>query len=157
MAPRKLRSYRQLLKGMPVASAEAQLMFLPGKVPKLLQAVLRSAAANAVHNNNMGRDSLVVRDVIVDGAFTMKRARAVSRGSSHGIIKRSSHITVLVEGDVTEKKRLRRKKAATASVGAESEKVPQLRKANRPARQTKISRASLKPAKTVTTHRRKSM
>lgn len=97
MAPRKIRQYRQLLKGLPVAEAEAQLRFLPGEAPSIIRKVLHSAIANAKHNFEIEAGNLKVIDVIIDGGFSLKRFQPVSRGMAHPILKRTSHVTVVIE------------------------------------------------------------
>ncbi len=112
MAPRKLRHYRELLKGLPTKEATAQLTFMPGQASALLLKVLRSAVANAAANLDISEDKLTVRDIIIDGGFTMKRFRPVSKGMAHPILKRTSHITVVVEelsGGTEQVKRKKRK------------------------------------------------
>ncbi len=96
MAPRKIRVYREAIKGLPVTVADAQLQFMPGQGPALLRKVLRAATANARHNFDIAADSLTVTDVIIDGGYAMKRFQPVSRGMAHPILKRMSHITIVV-------------------------------------------------------------
>ena len=130
IAPRKVRPYRQLVKGLPVALAESQLKFLPGKAPQLIRAVLRSAVANATTNFKLEPTSLVVADVVVDGGFSFKRFRPMSKGMAYSILKRTAHLTVLVEEGVsrgagapasTEKATKPRRRARTAVVGTTEE------------------------------------
>ena len=97
LSPRKVRIYRDLLKGLPVQVADSQLQFLPGKGPRIIRAVLRSAVANAQHNLKLTNAGLIVADVVVDGGFTFKRFRPASKGMAHPIIKRTAHVTVIVE------------------------------------------------------------
>ncbi len=97
MAPRKIALVRDVVRGLPVAEAQAQLKFMSGKASDIVGKVLNSAIANAVHNNELSSDDLVVRDLVVNGGFTMKRFNPVSRGMAHPIIKRTSHVTVVLE------------------------------------------------------------
>ena len=78
IAPRKLRIVINLIRG------------------KSVNAVLRSAAANAEHNFDMNVDNLVVSSAFVDQGPTMKRIHPRSRGQAFKILKRSSHVTVAV-------------------------------------------------------------
>jgi large subunit ribosomal protein L22 len=57
---------------------------------------VRSAAANADQNPNINVDSLVIRNLIVDQGPTLKRFRARARGRGSRILKRTSHITVIL-------------------------------------------------------------
>ncbi len=109
MAPRKLRRIRQAIIGLPVSDAQAQLRFLSGKASDIVLKVLQSAVANAAHNHDIPADKLTVSDLIINGAFTLKRFDPVSRGMAHPLIKRNSHVTVVV-ADGTSKEIATRKK-----------------------------------------------
>lgn len=111
MSPRKLRLMRSIVRGLPVAEADAQLRFMPGKAPQIVLKVLRSAVANAKHNFEAEAVNLVVTDLIVDEGFVMKRFNPVSRGMAHPIHKKTAHVTVLLEerGVKTKKKRAAKK------------------------------------------------
>lgn len=100
-----------MLKGLPVGEARLQLQYLPGRaVRDVVLAVLKSAVANAEHNLGLSAEKLTVRSVIVDSAFAMKRFRPASRGTAHPFVKRTSHITVTLEGEAGEKKKSAKKK-----------------------------------------------
>ena len=58
---------------------------------------VKSAMANATHNYQMDEDKLYVKACYANEGMTMKRFRAVSKGRGHKILKRTSHITVVVE------------------------------------------------------------
>lgn len=110
MAPRKIRQFRGALKGLSATEAKAQLTFMPGQAPALLRQVLNSAVANAKHNYDIPIENLRVADIIIDGGFALKRFRPVSRGMAHPILKRTSHLTVVVadtKSAVTSAKRKR--------------------------------------------------
>ncbi len=120
MAPRKIRPVATLVRGMNAQAAVDQLEFMPGKAPEILQAVIKSAMANAVHNNEMVEDSLRVVDAFVDEGTVMKRFQPASRGMAHSILKRSSHVTVMVDGEAkpkTAKKKVAKSDIATISAG----------------------------------------
>lgn len=87
-----------MLRGLPVADAQAQLMFLPSrKARDLLGAVLKSVVANASHNLQVAASDLKVSDIIINEGFAFKRFSPVSRGQAHPILKKTSHITVTLE------------------------------------------------------------
>jgi len=95
VTPQKARRIVDLIRGLP--AAEAQTV---GKV-------LDSAIANAEHNHDLDRDSLVVTQAYVDEGPTMKRFRPRAQGRAYRIRKRTSHITVVVtplEAPATRKK-----------------------------------------------------
>lgn len=96
MSPRKLRLLRGVVRGLPVKDAAAQLEYLPGKGPQIIQQVLRSAVANALHNHKLSAEQLTVADVVVGEATTMKRFQPVSKGQAHPIKKYTAHVTVVV-------------------------------------------------------------
>lgn len=100
MSPRKLRLLRSLLVGLPVKQAVAQLAYLPGKGPQIIDRVLRSAVANAKHNYELAEVNLKVSDLIIGEATTMKRFRPVSKGQAHPIKKYTAHVTIVVTDEV---------------------------------------------------------
>ena len=115
MSPRKLRLLREALIGVPAAQAKAQLQFLPGKAAQVLGKVLQSAVANAVHNFELKEDTLTVADVVVDGALSFKRYQPRSKGMANKIIKRTSHVTVVVD-DGSKKQAATGKKTAIDTI-----------------------------------------
>lgn len=110
MAPRKIRQYRDAIRGLSATEALAQLRFMHGQAPEILRDVLQSAVANALHNYDIPVANLKVADIIIDGGFALKRFRPVSRGMAHPILKRTSHVTIVVSdttnlGKTTKSKR----------------------------------------------------
>ena len=101
ISPRKVRGLDGAIKGKPVEVALDLLKFMPQKSAGLVGKVLRSAVANADQNENIDVDNLIVRNILVDQGPTLKRFRARARGRGSRILKRTSHITVIVaEEDV---------------------------------------------------------
>lgn len=101
ISPQKVRRITGAVKGKPVETALATLKFMPQKSAGLVGKVLRSAVANADQNENIDVDNLIVRNILVDQGPTLKRFRARARGRGSRILKRTSHITVIVaEADV---------------------------------------------------------
>ena len=96
IAPRKLRIVMNLIRGKNVNEAFAILQFTPKVGSEVIEKVLRSAVANAEHNNDMNVDNLVVSSCYVDQGPTMKRIHPRSRGQAFKILKHSSHVTVCV-------------------------------------------------------------
>ena len=62
-----------------------------------MKKVLLSAAANAEHNFGMDRGDLIVAEAFADQGPTLKRMQPVSKGRGHSILKRTSHITVILD------------------------------------------------------------
>lgn len=96
IAPRKLRIVMNLIRGKKVSEAFAILKFTPKVGSEVVEKVLRSAVANAEHNNDMNVDNLYVSTCFVDQGPTLKRIHPRSRGQAFSILKRTSHVTVVV-------------------------------------------------------------
>ena len=96
IAPRKLRIVMNLIRGKKVSEAFAILKFTPKVGSEVVEKVLRSAVANAEHNNDMNVDNLYVSTCYVDQGPTLKRIHPSSRGQAFKILKHSSHVTVCV-------------------------------------------------------------
>ena len=96
ISPQKVRALVDAVKGKPVDSALHMLKFMPTKAAGIVEKVMRSAVANADQNPDIDVDNLVVRNVIADQGPTMKRWKARARGRGTRILKRSSHITVIL-------------------------------------------------------------
>ena len=97
IAPRKARLVTELIKGKPVEEALTLLRFVPKKAARLVDKTLRSAVANAEQNPNIDVDTLYIKRIFVDGGPTMKRWRPRAMGRATKIIKRTSHITVILD------------------------------------------------------------
>ena len=97
ISPRKARLVTELIKGKPVEEALTILRFVPKKAARLVDKTLRSALANAEQNPNIDIDTLYIKRIFVDGGPTMKRWRARAMGRATKIIKRTSHITVILD------------------------------------------------------------
>jgi large subunit ribosomal protein L22 len=96
ISPQKARLVADQVRGLPVDKALEVLAFSPKKAAVLLKKVLESAIANAEHNEGADIDELTVAKVFVDEGPTMKRIMPRAKGRADRILKRSSHITVVV-------------------------------------------------------------
>ncbi|MCP3922207.1 MAG: 50S ribosomal protein L22 [Desulfobacterales bacterium] len=96
ISPQKVRKIVGAIKGKPVEFSLNTLKFMPQKAAGLVEKVMRSAVANADNNNELDVDTLIVKNVIVDQGPTLKRFRARARGRGARILKKSSHITVVL-------------------------------------------------------------
>ena len=96
ISPQKCRLVVDQIRAKPVARALEILQFSPKKAAPLIRKTLESAIANAEHNEGADIDDLWVQTACVDEAPSLKRMRARARGRSARILKRSSHITVVV-------------------------------------------------------------
>lgn len=96
MSPQKVRLVLNTIRGKPVNEALAILRFLPHKATVPIAKVVKSASANAENNFNLDPDELVVVRAFADEGRTLKRYRPRARGRANQILKRSSHVTVVV-------------------------------------------------------------
>ncbi len=96
ISAQKARLVADLVRGMPVAKASNVLIYTNKKAAHLLRKVLLSAVANAENNLGADVDELKITRIFVDEGPTMKRMRARAKGRGTRILKRTSHITVVV-------------------------------------------------------------
>ncbi len=97
MSPYKVRRALALIRGKSVNEAAAILEYATIISAEPVKKVLLSAAANAEHNFGMDRGDLVVAEAYADQGPTLKRMNPVSKGRAHSILKRTSHITVVLD------------------------------------------------------------
>jgi len=95
-SPRKVRLVLDVVRGEPVREALAILKFMPQHAARDVASVLASATANAENNFEMDPEDLVVSRIFANEGPTFKRYRAKARGQGTRILKRTSHITVVV-------------------------------------------------------------
>ncbi len=95
-SPQKARLVADQIRGLPVDKALDVLTFSNKKAAVLVKKVLESAIANAEHNDGADIDELTVAKVFIDEGPTMKRIKTRAKGRADRILKRSSHITVVV-------------------------------------------------------------
>ncbi len=96
IAPRKVRSVSDLVKGMSVNDAEAQLMAQRRRPAKALLKLLRSAVADAKNNKRWNADHLYIADFRVDQGPMLKRRLPRARGSASPIQKKMSNVTLVL-------------------------------------------------------------
>ena len=97
ISPQKARLVADLVRGKDVESAINMLRFMPKKGARILRKVIESAVANASQNETIDVDTLFVKKVVVDGGPMLKRIRPRAMGRATKILKRSSHITVILD------------------------------------------------------------
>lgn len=97
IAPRKVDRILKLIRGKAVQDAFATLQFMPQSGARYIEKVLKSAVANAEHNNKLTRDSLVVSKAVANNGILLKRYRAGGKGSAKRIKKYASHIVIAVK------------------------------------------------------------
>lgn len=99
ISPRKVRPLVDLVRGKKVDEALALLKFAPTPTARVVAKVVKSAVANAENNFQLSPSDLKIVTIFADEARTLKRFRPRSRGRTSPILKRSSHITVIVAGE----------------------------------------------------------
>lgn len=138
IAPRKVRSVIRIISGLPVADAEAQLVFRKERAARPILKLLRSAVANA-KNKGLNAEGLYVSSIWADEGPTLKRWLPRARGIATPLHKKFSHVTiVLSEGS---------KKSRFSMVSPSSKKAVKGKKPKGENRKDKKN----KPAKTKKT------
>ena len=99
ISPRKMRLVADLVRGKSVEEAMNILKFTPTPGARALAKVVKSAAANAENNRQLTPGGLKVAKLFIDQGHTIHRSRAKSRSHVAPWLRRSSHITVVVEGE----------------------------------------------------------
>lgn len=100
ISPRKVRQVISLIKGKRADNAVNLLDFTPRKAAKILGKVLRSAMANAEQQGaQLSPERLFVKNAYADGGPSLKRWRPKARGRANRILKRTSHITIIVSDE----------------------------------------------------------
>jgi len=97
ISPRKVQIVCDLIRGKDTRTAEAILMQTPKAASELLLKLLKSACADAENNHEMNPDALYVSETYANPGPILKRGMARARGGYARILKRTSHITVVVK------------------------------------------------------------
>jgi large subunit ribosomal protein L22 len=103
ISPFKAREVTREIQGLPVSAALDVLAFTPKKAALLINQTLKSAIANAENNANLKADGLVVKEAVVGEGPTIKRMKTRARGSGAQILKRTSHIRIVLTDEKPEK------------------------------------------------------
>jgi len=94
---RKVRIVLDLIRGKDANEALGILKFTPNHAARDIAKVLKSAMANASHNNQLDSSKLYVKECFANEGVTIKRFMPRAKGRATPIMKRTSHITVVVE------------------------------------------------------------
>lgn len=136
--PRKARLVLDEVRGKSANEALAMLKFVPNRAAQHIRQIIESAIANAEHNYAMDREILRISRAYVDQGPSLKRIQPRAMGRAYRILKRTSHITVILSEDeslrkVVQKTRGKRadrgKKETVAGASARAEKRPRATKA----------------------------
>ncbi len=97
ISPRKVKIVLDLIRGKDTETAMAILRHTPKAASEYLTKLLKSAVANAEHNNQMDASKLYVSECFVCPGPILKRMMPRAKGSSNRILKRTSHVTIAVK------------------------------------------------------------
>ena len=144
ISPFKAREVTRAIQGLPVSAALDLVAYSPKKAAALVSKTLKSAVANAENNANLKVEGLVVKEAIVGEGPTMKRMMARARGSGSRILKRSSHIRIVLTDEVkieTRETRKAEQKAARKKAGEAKAQDGEDVKAKKPKKHKKAKKS----------------
>ena len=98
-SPRKVRLIADLVRGKSVEDALAMLSIMPQRAAKQVRKAVKAASANAENNHDMVASELRIARIFANEGPTLKRFRPRARGRVSPLLKRSSHITVVVSDE----------------------------------------------------------
>jgi large subunit ribosomal protein L22 len=128
ISPRKVRLTADLVRGLSVENALSQLNFNAKLARFPLIKLINSAVANAVHNFELEKNNLVIKEIRVDGGATLKRWMPKAHGRATPILKKTSHISLIL-GEIVDSGEKKGKKKEIEPVvkisAAENEPVDQ--------------------------------
>jgi large subunit ribosomal protein L22 len=119
-----VREVTRAIQGLPVSAALDLVAFSPKKAAGLIAKTLKSAVANAENNANLRVDGLVVKEATVGEGPTMKRLMTRARGSGSQILKRSSHIRIILTDEIEIKTRDKKKKSGAKKASGKKKAHP---------------------------------
>lgn len=99
VSPQKARLVADQIRGLSVEHAQNLLKFSNRKAAGIISKVLESATSNAEHNEGADIDELKVATIFVDEGRVMKRFQPRAKGRANRILKRSSHITIVLSDE----------------------------------------------------------
>ncbi len=166
-SPRKVRLVANAVKKLKLEAALKQLAVMDKRASVVVLKTIRQAMANAMNNHRYAFADLSIVDIRVGEGPKYKRFQAVSRGRAHSIIKRSSHVTVVLKTADDQKSTEASQKAAkpvAAAKTTEVKEVKDVKEASKPtpvladkglAKATKLKQPKVVTKKTVnrTTHK----
>jgi len=97
ISPQKARLVADVIRGRNVEDAINTLRFMPKKGARILRKIVESAVANAGQNETIDVDTLYVKRIFIDGGPMLKRMRPRAMGRANRILKRTSHITIVLD------------------------------------------------------------
>lgn len=94
ISPKKLNVIAYIVRNMGAKEALDTLRFMPKKGASIIYDVLKSAVANATHNDSQKLEDLKIASISVTQGLVYRRINPISRGRAHRILKRTSHVDV---------------------------------------------------------------
>jgi large subunit ribosomal protein L22 len=104
ISPRKVGMVAGIVRGQSVDNAVIILDHTPRRAAIAIKKTILSAKANAIHNHNYLAKGLEIKEINISPGMTLKRYRPAARGRALPFRKRYSHIRVVIDGQVREKK-----------------------------------------------------
>ena len=157
MAPRKVRLVVDLIKGLPVNEAEAQLIVSKKRASEQIIKLLRSAIANAKNTKEMNPDKLFIKEAWVDEGPVLKRFMPRAQGRAASIHKKTSHVVLIL----AESQKLKGPRFKTARVLLKKEAEQEKKEINVSAKpktaEKEIKKAAKEPGFMKKVFRRKSI
>jgi|TARA_B110000438_G_scaffold292985_1_gene332126 large subunit ribosomal protein L22 len=132
VSPKKARDVAREIQGLPVSEALDALTFTPRKAAFLIGKTLKSAIANAENNHELAADKLVVKEANVSSGPSFRRFKPRARGSASAILKRTSHIKIILTDEITIEEKTQRKKSTTKKTEAKKSAPKKEKKAPEP-------------------------
>ena len=99
ISPRKVNLVMEIIRGKKAEEALTMLKFTPTPTAKAVAKVVKSAMANAEHNYQLSPSELRITGAFADKGQTLKRFRPRSRGQASPLLKRHTHIKIIVSGE----------------------------------------------------------
>jgi len=96
ITPRKCNQVLELIRGQNVEAAQTTLQFMPKQGARIVQKVLKSAVANALQQGRVRLEELYVKEAVVGAGPTLKRWLPRAQGRATPMLKRTSHVRVIV-------------------------------------------------------------
>ena len=121
--PRKARLVINEVRGKYAQDALAFLRFIPNRAAGFISKVVHSAVSNAANNHNLNADNLKLIQAFVDEGPRLKRMQPRAQGRAYRILKRTAHITIIVQ-EVAPKPRKPRKPTGTRAQAARDARAP---------------------------------
>jgi len=150
ISPRKVRLVIDLVRGLPVAEAKLQLNFLVKKSSKPISKLLDSAIANAKNNFGLDESNLYISEVFAGEGPTLKRIMPRAMGRAFHIMKRTSHVTmVLEEVERSKKEEEKERKDSDKKTKKKIEKVSTDKKEEKKVKKADEKKNIKKPVKKI--------